>query len=141
MTTHTRAAEPVETEPGVLTDLPRCRSLASSGTSLASTTQEIPPEVLALLVLPDFDTLTSDQVRGAVCVWGTERLTTETSVDLGEQTGEAGHWWPRACHQHAGVRAYLALYAHVALCEPCVDDVGQCETGRALSRLIRRYRR
>ncbi|MEU0740463.1 hypothetical protein [Streptomyces sp. NPDC006134] len=110
--------------------------------TVTGTTREIPPEALVLLVLPPLDVLTADQARGAVCVWGAERLTTETAVDLGERTDpEAGRWWPRACHRHIGIRAQLALYTHVAMCEPCVDDVGRCETGRALSRLIRKYRR
>ncbi|MEU0740211.1 hypothetical protein [Streptomyces sp. NPDC006134] len=106
------------------------------------TTQEIPPEVLALLALPDVDTLTPDQARGAVCAWCPTRLLAETAVDLGEHTDpEAGRWWPRACGPCVGRRAHHALYAHVALCEPCVDDVARCEIGRTLSRLVRRYRR
>jgi hypothetical protein len=107
-----------------------------------SATQEIALEVPALLVLPPLDTLGPDRARGAVCLWCPERLTAETAVDLGEQTDpEAGRWWPRACGPCAGRRAHDALYDHVARCEPCVDDVGQCETGLALTRLVRRYRR
>jgi hypothetical protein len=105
-------------------------------------TQEIPPEILALLALPHFDTLPPDRSRGAVCLWCPERLTGETAVDLGEHTDpEAGRWWPRACGRCVGRRAHQALYTHVAQCEPCVDDVGQCETGLALTRLVRRHRR
>jgi hypothetical protein len=57
------------------------------------------------LGLPAFEELTDSQVRGAVCVWGTEQLTAETAVDLGEQSGPDGRWWPRACRQHAADRA------------------------------------
>ncbi|MEU0742229.1 hypothetical protein [Streptomyces sp. NPDC006134] len=108
---------------------------------MSITTQEIPPEVLALLALPESDTLTPDQVRGAVCAWCPRRLTGATAVDLGELTGDDGRWWPRACGPCVGRRAHQALYAHAPLCEPCVDDVGRCATGRALPRLVRRYRR
>jgi hypothetical protein len=111
------------------------------GFPASTTTQEIPPDALALLVLPPLDELTDGQSRGAVCVWCPTRLATEAAVDLGEQTGDTGRWWPRACGPCVGRRVHHALYAHVDLCEPCVDDVGQCETGRALSRLIRKYRR
>ncbi|KMS75652.1 hypothetical protein ACH49_21340 [Streptomyces leeuwenhoekii] len=106
-----------------------------------SATQAIPPEVLTLLGLPDIDTLTPEQVRGAVCLWCPGRLTAETAVDLGEQTGEAGRWWPRACGPCVGRRAHQALYTHVSMCEPCVDNVGRCQTGLALTRLVRSYRR
>lgn len=105
----------------------------------ASNAREIPPEVLALLVLPDIDTLSMDRVRGATCLWCPKHLTADTVVDLGEQSDEAGRWWPRACGPCVGRRAHAALYQHVGRCEPCVDDVGQCQTGRALSRLIRKY--
>jgi hypothetical protein len=108
---------------------------------IVSSAYEIPPEALSLLALPAFDTLAEDRARGAVCLWCPERLTAETAVDLGEQAGEAGRWWPRACGPCTGRRAHQALYAHVAFCEPCVDDVGQCRTGLALTRLVRKYRR
>jgi hypothetical protein len=109
---------------------------------VSTTTHEIAPAVLALLALPTFDDLSPDQARGAVCLWCPERLTVETAVDLGEQTDpEAGRWWPRACGPCVGRRAHAALYTHVTVCEPCVDDVGQCETGLVLSRLVRRHRR
>ncbi|AJP02071.1 hypothetical protein TU94_11755 [Streptomyces cyaneogriseus subsp. noncyanogenus] len=99
------------------------------------------PEALAALSLPDHESLTARQRRGVVCVWCPMRLTAETAVDLGEQTGDDGRWWPRACGPCVGRRAHRALYTHVALCEPCVDDVGQCQAGLALTRLVRKYRR
>jgi hypothetical protein len=108
---------------------------------MSSTTQEIPPEALALLPLPDVGTLAPDQARGAVCLWCPERLTAETAVDLGEQAGDDGRWWPRACGPCVGRRAHRALHSHVALCEPCVDNVGQCQAGLTLTRLVRKYRR
>ncbi|MHC3451261.1 hypothetical protein [Streptomyces prasinus] len=33
--------------------------------------------------------------------------------------------------------AYRALLEHTQQCEQCVDDVGQCATGRALVRTLR----
>lgn len=33
--------------------------------------------------------------------------------------------------------AYRALLEHTQVCEQCVDDVGQCGTGRALVRTLR----
>ncbi|MFF8448139.1 hypothetical protein ACF06Q_10605 [Streptomyces leeuwenhoekii] len=114
---------------------------AAVPSALVSGVHEVPPEVLDLLVLPPLDTLTSDRARGAVCLWCPVRLTVETAVDLGERTGAAGRWWPRACGPCVGRRAHHALYAHVTVCEPCVDDVTRCETGRGLSRLVRKYRR
>ncbi|MET9252697.1 hypothetical protein [Streptomyces sp. NPDC003717] len=98
-------------------------------------------EHLKLLALPDFDTLTPDQVRGAICVWGTERLHADTAVDLGERTGPAGRWWPRACRRHAGEKARQALFEHAPMCEQRTDDSGRCETNLALYRLVRDGRR
>ncbi|AJP03087.1 hypothetical protein TU94_18015 [Streptomyces cyaneogriseus subsp. noncyanogenus] len=109
---------------------------------IVSSVHEIPPQALELLAAPPLNTLSPDRAHGAVCLWCPERLTAETAVDLGEQTDpEAGRWWPRACGPCAGRRAHDALYDHAARCEPCVDDVGQCETGLALTRLVRRHRR
>ncbi|MFJ3037699.1 hypothetical protein [Streptomyces tendae] len=102
---------------------------------------DIPPDVLAVLGLPSFGELTPDQARGAVCVWGTEQLTTETAVDLGEQAGPEGRWWPRACRTHTADRAHRGLFDHAPSCEQCVDAAERCETSRVLYRLIRDGRR
>ncbi|WP_439947139.1 hypothetical protein [Streptomyces sp. BBFR109] len=96
---------------------------------------------LEALDLPAFEDLTPDQARGAVCVWGAEQLTAETAVDLGEQHGPDGRWWPRACPRHAADRAHRALYEHVPLCEQCVDEAALCPVGRVLYRLVREGRR
>ncbi|MEU9220125.1 hypothetical protein AB0D47_26710 [Streptomyces sp. NPDC048376] len=107
----------------------------------ATRTGTIPPDVLAVLGLPSFGELTPDQARGAVCVWGDEQLTADTAVDLGEQAGPEGHWWPRACRRHAGERAHRGLFDHASICEPCVDAAERCETSRLLYRLVREGRR
>ncbi|MFE0801070.1 hypothetical protein [Streptomyces sp. NPDC058812] len=106
-----------------------------------TSTHAIPPDVLALLLLPPFDALTADQARGAVCVWGTEQLTTETAVDLGEKTGPEGRWWPRACPRHTADRAHRGLFNHAAMCEQCTDAAEHCDISRALYRLVRDGRR
>ncbi|MEU9643585.1 hypothetical protein [Streptomyces sp. NPDC048188] len=107
----------------------------------ATRTGAIPPDVLAVLALPPFPDLTADQARGAVCVWGDEQLTADTAVDLGEQAGSEGHWWPRACRQHASERAHRGLFEHAPNCEQCVDAAERCETSRILYRLVRDGRR
>ncbi|GGQ83917.1 hypothetical protein [Streptomyces flaveolus] len=94
-------------------------------------------DVLESLAVPDFDALTSDQVRGAVCVWGTDQLKTETVVDLGEPVGPAGRWFARTCRQHLAARARSAVIVHGSCCEQCIDDRELCETGRALYRLTK----
>lgn len=101
----------------------------------------VPPDVLAVLGLPDFTELTADQVRGAVCVWGTEALTADSAVDLGEHDGPDGRWWPRACRRHAGERAHRGLFDHAPFCEPCTDAAERCETSLVLYRLVREGRR
>ncbi|MFG3104385.1 hypothetical protein ACGFZL_28255 [Streptomyces sp. NPDC048182] len=100
-----------------------------------------PEQVAQRLALPPFETLTPDQRRGAVCVWGDEQLHADTAVDLGERTGEAGRWWPRACRRHAGAQAHRALFEHAPMCEQCTDAPELCETIRALYRLVREGRR
>lgn|GEM_PF-3223217 len=102
-------------------------------------------DTLALLAVPALDTLTDDQTRGAVCVWDRheDRLTAETAIGLGEHMGELAdatsdmRWFPRACRHHTGQAALRALHEHAPMCEPCVDNAANCETGRALRRIIR----
>ncbi|WP_328657849.1 hypothetical protein [Streptomyces sp. NBC_00334] len=101
----------------------------------------IPHDVLAVLALPCFSDLSADQVRGAVCVWGDERLTADSAVDLGEQAGPEGHWWPRSCRQHAAERAHRGLFEHAPSCEQCTDAAERCEASLVLYRLVREGRR
>jgi hypothetical protein len=98
---------------------------------------EVPPDLVQLLVLPPHDALTADRARGAVCVWGTERLTGETAVDLGEQSDP--RWFPRACRRHVADRAHLALFVHGRDCDDCRAD--DCDVNRALYGLVRDCRR
>ncbi|MFJ8335479.1 hypothetical protein [Streptomyces sp. NPDC094437] len=100
-------------------------------------------EVLAVLALPAaLDTLEEDRASGRACIWGGERLTIETAVDLGEQTDSAGRvCFLRACRRHAGQAAHRALMEHAPSCEQCTDNAGGCGLGRVLLRLIRDGRR
>lgn len=102
---------------------------------------EVPPAISQALGLPPLllAKLTSDQTRGAVCVWGSERLTGETAVDLGEPIGAAGRWFPRACRRHLVDRAHRALFTHAPGCSDCRD--GDCDIERGLYRLARDGRR
>ncbi|MEU8538357.1 hypothetical protein [Streptomyces parvulus] len=103
----------------------------------ATRVETVPPNVLALLGLPQFGDLTADQVRGAVCVWGSEGLTAERAVDLGEQDGPDGRWWPRGCPACTASRAHRGLFEHAPSCEQCVDSGERCEINRVLYRLVR----
>jgi hypothetical protein len=90
-------------------------------------------------------TLTGQQQRGADCVWCGTTLTAETAVDLGERRirvlGRHVSAFPRGCRSCTRKHAYRALLDHAALCEQCTDDASGCETGTALSRLVREGRR
>ena len=102
-------------------------------------------DALALLTLPDHNSLTSAQVRGAACIWRGETLTADTAVDLGERRHRRmdGHYstFPRACHRCTHEAAYGLLIEHTMQCEQCVDNAAECPTGRALLRLMREHRR
>jgi hypothetical protein len=102
-------------------------------------------DTLALLALPDFNTLSEQQVRGIACVWDGIVLTAATAVDLGprevKRLDEKRLWYPRACHRCTHEAAYKVLIGHASSCEQCIEDSSQCETGRALLRLMREHRR
>ncbi|MFF5533597.1 hypothetical protein ACFY71_14100 [Streptomyces cinerochromogenes] len=100
---------------------------------------------LAVLPLPEFHTLSQDQVRGATCVWDGVGLSPETAVDLGERplrrVGGQASWFPRACRRCALEQAMNALVAHSQSCEQCVDDRDLCPQGSGLVRAVRAARR
>ncbi|MFJ6984021.1 MULTISPECIES: hypothetical protein [unclassified Streptomyces] len=107
-----------------------------------TTTIDTPPEAFAALPLPPVSDITPDRARGADCLWGGERLTPETAVDLGEQRLPDGtYWYPRACAGHASTVALQALFEHAGGCERCAEVGGRCETGVALYRIVRHGRR
>ncbi|CAM5555044.1 hypothetical protein GCM10010345_66500 [Streptomyces canarius] len=100
---------------------------------------------LAVLPLPEFHTLSQDQVRGITCVYGGAALSPATAVDLGERrlrrVGGRVSWFPRACRRCALEQAMHALVAHSQVCEQCVDDRNLCTTGLGLVRAVREARR
>lgn len=116
---------------------------------MSSTVHDVPPEVLALLQLPDVASMTDDQTRGAACVWGGEQLQTRTAIDLGERlepmsgsTSLTGvRLFPRACGLCTGRAALRALHEHAPRCEQCVADASRCPEGLGLRRLMRETRR
>lgn len=100
--------------------------------------------LLALLTLPDLDSLSEQQVRGAACVWDGIVLTAETAVDLGTRTaaraGQDVPWFPRACRGCVHTAARLQFVTHIPCCEQCADEVSECELGFGLLRLTKVYR-
>jgi len=97
--------------------------------------------VLEILGLPSLEGLTTDQTRGAACVWCAARLTGETAVDLGEHLADGTRWFPRACRTDTADRAHRGLFDHAPMCEQCTDNAGGCEISRRLYRLVRENRR
>ncbi|MEV7793435.1 hypothetical protein AB0O68_15790 [Streptomyces sp. NPDC087512] len=119
---------------------------------MTSTAESTPADVLALLVraLPELDTLTDDQVRGAHCAWCRTPLQADTAINFGEQTSPDPRststigirWYPRACPACAAKKAHRALFEHSPGCEECkkVSAPGEpcpCNTARALNRLLK----
>lgn len=98
---------------------------------------------LAVLPLPDYDSLSVQQVRGITCVWDGVALTADTAVDLGPRTvpGHDELWFPRGCRLCTGRAAMQELTGHNQVCEQCVDDHTACSTGLGLVRAVREARR
>ena len=113
--------------------------------ALRGTASSPPMDVLALLPLPDLDDLPERQFAGTACVWCGQPVATPTAIDLGQRriTGSDGHITasPRACRRCTGTQAYRVLLDHAACCELCVENAADCDTGRALNRLVREGRR
>ncbi|WP_460071051.1 hypothetical protein [Streptomyces sp. YKOK-I1] len=94
-------------------------------------------EALAMLPLPA--NLSDSQSEGHVCVYGGEAVTAQTSTDLGSRIVDDRRVFPRACQQCLTPVALGALFDHTTGEEPCADcQTGpECDTGRALNRIIR----
>ncbi|HEY8980155.1 MAG TPA: hypothetical protein VIU15_11295 [Streptomyces sp.] len=103
----------------------------------------MPRSILPLLGLPDRDTLTDEQQRGAKCTWCAIVLTADTVIDLGEQHDEPdGVWFPRACRSCVSEVGRRSLRVHPGMCESCgIDHSGPaCEVATALWKLIEAHR-
>ena len=98
-------------------------------------------DALAILPLPDHNSLSQQQVRGTACVWCGVALAPDTAVDLGERRirvlDDHVTTFPRGCRQCTGQAAYNALFDHSPMCEQCVNNAAGCETGRQLRRLVK----
>ena len=96
-------------------------------------------EAAALLLLPDMARMSDAQVRGAACAWCAVILAPATAVDLGERRIRLldRHITvrPRGCRTCVAERVPAVLENHVGMCEQCVDNVADCETGNGLRRL------
>lgn len=100
---------------------------------------------LALLPLPEPDTLTEAQLCGRACVWCWVPLSNDTAIDLGERTsdahGTAASWFPRACLDCVQPHVVQTAQHHALTCEQCVGDMAStdtavCDTARVLRRLV-----
>ncbi|MDT0435591.1 MULTISPECIES: hypothetical protein [Streptomyces] len=101
---------------------------------------DVSREVLEALALPKFAGLDEARAAGRACVWGGEPLRIETAVDLGEQVGPVGTWFPRASRRAVAERAHRALVAHAPLCPKCRDEGRtDCALGAELHRLVLVY--
>lgn len=111
---------------------------------------DAPTGALALLPLPEPDTLTEPQLGGRACVWCWVPLTIDTAIDLGER-GASAHgttaaWFPRACRDCMQPHIVQTAQFHARTCEQCVDDVSSsdravCDTARMLRRLVLEHTR
>lgn len=103
--------------------------------------QTASPDVLALLTLPSRDSLSQQQDRGVDCVWCGVTLAADTAIDLGPRRVRVLDThvttFPRGCPLCVGKAAYRALFDHCPMCEQCVDNAAECDTGRELRRLAR----
>lgn len=110
-------------------------------------TDEDVHHALAMLDVPDLDTLTDDQTRGGTCVWCREELNA-AAVDLGERMSKHSgvtsrmRWFPRADSACVYVHAMRAMHDHVPSCTPCgkAETLDQCAAARGLRRLMRDHR-
>lgn len=98
----------------------------------------------AALELPSFNSLSSQQVRGYVCVWGGEGLLSGPAVGLGTRTfnrlGTRVDWFPRGCPRCVHEAAIRAIREHTGTCEQCVDNTAACDTRRALEALAEEHK-
>jgi hypothetical protein len=97
--------------------------------------------IAALLEVPEHNTLTDAQVRGADCAWCGKPLTAETAVDLPERRIRVldTHFdtFPRGCRECTRRKAHEAIFEHCERCEDCTRDAGSCLIGIGLRRLMR----
>lgn len=98
-----------------------------------------PAAITAVLPVPRQNNLTTEQVRGATCVWCAAALTA-AAFDLGRRHGSFmgvyGPWFPRACDACTRAEAGRVLRVHTKGCARCSrPGPAHCPDGEDLRRL------
>ncbi len=101
----------------------------------------IPAMLVPHIPLPRLELLSEARTRGAECVWGGERLTIETAIDLGKHVDDGFSWFPRACLRCTRSAVRAARDTHPDRCTECKGLAALCDTRRALHELLRELRR
>ncbi|WP_030615858.1 hypothetical protein [Streptomyces achromogenes] len=102
----------------------------------------IPAALVPHIVLPRLELLSDARTRGAECVWGGERLSIETAIDLGKHVTDDGFsWFPRACLRCTRDAVWNARNSHPGRCTECRGPAAPCDTRRALHDLLLELRR
>ncbi|MEV5350400.1 hypothetical protein [Streptomyces achromogenes] len=101
----------------------------------------IPAALVPHIVLPRLELLSEARTRGAECVWGGERLTIETAIDLGKHTDDGFNWFPRACRRCTKAAVRAARDAHPGRCTECRGPADLCDARCALHDLLLELRR
>ncbi|GAA2222070.1 hypothetical protein [Streptomyces nogalater] len=95
-----------------------------------------PAALVPHIPLPRLELLSDARTRGAECVWGGERLTVETAIDLGKHTDNGFSWFPRACLRCTRSAVRTARDTHPDRCTECPGPTSLCDTRRALHDLL-----
>ncbi|WP_436957104.1 hypothetical protein [Streptomyces sp. SudanB182_2057] len=97
----------------------------------------VPATLVPHIPLPRLELLSDARTRGAECVWGGERLTIETAIDLGKHvTVDGFSWFPRACLRCTRSAVRAARDNHPARCPECRGPTTPCSTRQALHDLL-----
>ncbi|WP_181794057.1 hypothetical protein [Streptomyces sp. WELS2] len=96
----------------------------------------IPAALVPYIPLPRLELLSGSRMRGAECVWGGERLTGKTAIDLGKHTDNGFNWFPRACLRCTRGAVRAARDNHADRCTACEGPSAMCDTGRSLHNLL-----
>lgn len=141
----TRSTERVCCGRGEASTVACVRQITATVEALGMATSSTGTSPLALLPLPSVASLSAPQVRGASCVWCSATFGSGPAVDLGPRVlknlDARTQWFPRSCRACTATAALTALHGHAPMCEQCTEEAGLCDTGVALTRMIREYRR
>ncbi|MGW2954134.1 hypothetical protein [Streptomyces eurythermus] len=101
----------------------------------------IPAALVPHIPLPRLELLSDARTRGAECVWGGDRLTIETAIDLGKHVDDGFSWFPRACMRCTRDAVRNARNTHPGRCTECKAPTAPCDTRRVLHELLLELRR